>query len=353
MKKNRFKVLGVMSGTSLDGIDIALVTFTRSKSWSFSIENATTYSYSAIWKTRLSNAIHFNDEQLAVLNNDYTAYLAAQINKFKVENGVNNLDAVCSHGHTIKHEPENTYTLQIGNLPELTTLIKENVVCDFRVGDVALGGQGAPLVPIGDDLLFHEFNYCLNLGGFANISTENITRIAYDICPVNTVLNFYAEKLGYDYDDEGKIARAGQLNIELLEELQNLHFYKKDPPKSLGIEWVNKNVFPILQKYEENIPSILCTFTHHVALQITKNLDNLTSSKVLITGGGSFNTFLIELIQKQTKTKIEIPSATIINYKEALIFGFLGVLKLLGENNVLSSVTGAAHDHSSGVIFEL
>jgi len=353
MKKNQFKVLGVMSGTSLDGIDLALVNFSKDEDWHFEIEKAKTVAYSLAWKRKLTDALYYNEEDLVNINREYTAYLAKVINSFKTEYDIQNLDAVCSHGHTIKHEPQNKYTLQIGNLSELAILIKENVVCDFRVGDVALGGQGAPLVPIGDDLLFHEYNYCLNLGGFANISTTKDFRIAYDICPVNTVLNFYAEKLGYDYDDEGKIARAGQLNMELLEKLENLHFYKKDPPKSLGIEWVNENVFPILQKYEENIPSILCTFTHHVALQITKNLDNLTSSKVLITGGGSFNTFLLELIQKQTKTKIEIPSATIINYKEALIFGFLGVLKLLGENNVLSSVTGAAHDHSSGVIFEL
>ncbi len=352
MKKTEFKVLGVMSGTSLDGIDLAVVSFEKTESWQFKIEMADTIPYSENWKHQLTEALFYNEIDLKTINREYTLYLAEVINKFKTDHKIENLDAVCSHGHTIKHEPQNRYTLQIGNLPELATLINEKLVCDFRVEDVVLGGQGAPLVPIGDELLFQEYEYCLNLGGFANISTVQDYRIAYDICPVNTVLNFYSEKLGYDYDDEGKIARSGEINIKLLEELQQLEFYKKDPPKSLGIEWVNENIFPILKKYEEDIPSILHTFTHHVALQIVKTLDNKATSRLLITGGGSFNTFLIELIQKNTRTKVEIPSIDIINYKEALIFGFLGVLKMLGENNVLSSVTGASHDHSSGVIFE-
>jgi len=352
MKKTEFKVLGVMSGTSLDGIDLAVVNFRKSNSWQFEIEIGQTVPYSAKWKTILTEALHYNEEDLKKVNREYTVYLAEAINRFKAENNLEKLDAVCSHGHTIKHEPVNRYTLQIGNLPEIATLIKERVVCDFRVQDVVLGGQGAPLVPIGDELLFHEYDYCLNLGGFANISTMQDFRIAYDICPVNTVLNFYAEKLGFAYDDKGNIARSGKIDSELLEKLQQLEYYKKAAPKSLGIEWVNAQIFSILKHYEEDIPSILHTFSHHIALQIVQNLDDSQSSKLLITGGGSFNTFLIELIQKKTKTKIIIPSEEIINYKEALIFGFLGVLKLLDENNVLSSVTGASHDHSSGVIFE-
>lgn len=352
MKKSVFKVLGVMSGTSLDGIDLAVVVFTKSEAWQFKIEIADTVPYSKKWRNKLTEALNYEEQQLKNINKEYTVYLAEVINSFKINNKLKNLDAVCSHGHTVKHEPENRYTLQIGNLPELANLVNERVVCDFRVQDVVLGGQGAPLVPIGDELLFHEFDYCLNLGGFANISTEKIYRIAYDICPVNTVLNFYAEKLGFAYDDQGKIARDGELNTELLEKLQQLEFYKKKPPKSLGIEWVNAKIFPILREYEDDIPSILRTYSQHVALQIVQNVDNNPSSKLLITGGGCFNTFLIESIQKRTKAKVILPSEEIINYKEALIFGLLGVLKLLDENNVLSSVTGASHDHSSGVIFE-
>lgn len=352
MKKNEYKVLGVMSGTSLDGIDLALVQFKRDGSWSFNIEAAATIPYSRDWKADLSQGIALNPEELQELDERYTEYLAKVISKFIKENEIKDLDAVCSHGHTIKHEPENGLTLQIGNLPELAELTGETVVCDFRVQDVALGGQGAPLVPIGDELLFPEYKYCLNLGGFANISTSvNGQRQAYDICAVNTVLNYYAEKLGKEFDKDGDIARSGRLDPEMLEELESLPFYKLPAPKSLGVEWVNKEVIPLLKKYESDIPSILRTYSLHVAMRISKELGNDEISDVLVTGGGCFNVFLIQQIKKMTQTQLVIPSVEIINFKEALIFGFLGVLKLRGEVNVLSAVTGAENDHSSGVIF--
>ena len=203
-----------------------------------------------------------------------------------------------------------------------------------------------------DELLFSQYTYCLNLGGFANISTNREgTRIAYDICAVNTVLNYYSEKLGHQYDKEGEIARSGTLNADLLENLEALEFYKLPAPKSLGIEWVNQNIFPLLKNFENDIPSILRTYCLHIAMQISKEIGNDASSEVLITGGGCFNTYLLQQIKKMTQTQIVIPSVEIINFKEALIFGFLGVLKLRGEINVLSSVTGAERDHSSGIIF--
>lgn len=352
MKNNEYKVIGVMSGTSLDGIDLALVHFVKEKDWSFEVEVAETVAYTSEWKEALTRAISMDPENLQSLDEDYTAYLAEVISAFIGKNNITEIDAVCSHGHTVKHEPENGLTLQIGNLPELAELTGQTVVCDFRVQDVAMGGQGAPLVPVGDEYLFSEYKYCLNLGGFANVSTNiDGQRIAYDICPVNTVLNFYAEKLGKDYDDGGEIARSGNLNPEMLEELEALKFYKEPGPKSLGIEWVNKEIFPILKKYENDIPTVLRTFTLHVAMQIANELGNNEASEVLVTGGGCFNTFLIQQIKKLTQTKLAIPSVEIINYKEAIIFGFLGVLKLRGEVNVFSSVTGAENDHSSGMIF--
>lgn len=352
MKKNEYKILGVMSGTSLDGIDLAFIQFNRIGHWSFTIEASSTIPYSQSWKESLTTAIAQGPEELQQLDERYTEYLAKVISKFIEDNAISGLDAVCSHGHTIKHEPENGLTLQIGNLPELAELTGQTVVCDFRVQDVALGGQGAPLVPIGDELLFPEYKYCLNLGGFANISTSvDGQRLAYDICPVNTVLNYYAEKLGMEYDKDGEIARSGFLNAELLEELEALSYYKLPAPKSLGIEWVHKEVLPLLKKYESDIPSILRTWCLHAAMQISKELGNEEGADVLVTGGGCFNVFLLQQIRKMTQTHLVIPSVEIINFKEALIFGFLGVLKLRGEVNVLSSVTGAENDHSSGVIF--
>ncbi len=353
MENKVYQILGVMSGTSLDGIDLAFVTFIKEEKWEFSIISAETIPYSQEWKQRLAQGIELDPEELQALDEDYTEYLGEVISAFINKHELRTLDAICSHGHTIKHEPENGLTLQIGNLPELAELTGFTVVCDFRVQDVAMGGQGAPLVPVGDELLFSDYKFCLNLGGFANISTSNLEdkRIAYDICPVNTVLNQYAEKLGMDYDKDGEMARQGRLNPELLEKLEALPFYKTPPPKSLGIEYVNKEILPLIDSLEKDIPSVLRTFTQHVALQLSNEIGNDPSAEVLVTGGGCLNTFLIQQIKKMTLTNLVIPTLEIINYKEALIFAFLGVLKLRDEINVYSSVTGAESDHSSGEIY--
>jgi len=354
MKKANYKVIGVMSGTSLDGIDLVYVNFDFKNSWSYKILKAETVPYPLNWQETLAGAINYSEERLTDLNKKYTNFLAGIISRFIETHQIKDIDAVCSHGHTIKHEPENNYTLQIGNLPELAYLSGQKVICDFRVQDVALGGQGAPLVPIGDKLLFSDYKYCVNLGGFANISMEkNGQRLAYDICAVNTVLNYYSQKLGKEFDEGGKLASSGELNKNLLKELNKLPFYAQKPPKSLGIEWVKSEVFPILEKYEENIPNILHTFTFHLAQQIAKTLDDGPESKVLMTGGGTFNNFLMRLLKNESQCHFTIPSDEIINYKEALIFGLLGVLKLRDEVNVLKSVTGAKKDHSSGVIYEI
>ncbi|SHF49494.1 anhydro-N-acetylmuramic acid kinase [Salegentibacter echinorum] len=354
MKKASYAIVGVMSGTSLDGIDLVYMKLNYKNSWKYKILEAETVPYPLNWKETLEEAIRYSEEKLEKLNDKYTHYLAEVISCFLEKHQIKHLDAVCSHGHTIKHEPQNNYTLQIGNLPRLAYLTGQKVVCDFRVEDVALGGQGAPLVPIGDELLFSDYKFCLNLGGFANISTEiNGERQAYDICPVNTVLNYYARKLGKDFDEGGKLAATGKLNKDLLEKLNNLEFYSQKPPKSLGIEWVNEEILPLLLNFEENIADILHTYSIHVAQQIANALDNDPNSKVLVTGGGAFNNFLIRQFKKESKCHFSIPSKDVINYKEALIFGLLGVLKLRNEVNVLKAVTGAERDHSAGLIYEV
>jgi anhydro-N-acetylmuramic acid kinase len=271
---------------------------------------------------------------------------------FIQKNDIQNIDAVSSHGHTILHQPQNGFTLQIGNLPEIATLINQKVVCNFRVQDVRLGGQGAPLVPIGDRILFSEYDYCLNLGGFSNISFEqNNQRIAFDISPVNTVLNFYANKLNLDYDDRGKISKSGKVNSDLLKDLNDLDYYKKTFPKSLGIEFVKEIVLPLIEDHSISIEDKMHTFTEHIAVQTAFILSN-KKGELLITGGGAYNDFLIERMQFHLPNiEIIIPDAKTLEYKEALIFGLLGVLKLRNEINVLSSVTGAKNDHSSGVEF--
>lgn len=351
MEKNEYLVLGIMSGTSLDGLDVALIRFWRNKTWEYEILQAATFPYSKAWEKQLAEAVFYADAELEKLNSEYTNYLAEVIADFIEKHQLKDLDAVCSHGHTIKHEPQNGYTLQIGNRPELAQLLGQTLVCDFRVQDVELGGQGAPLVPIGDELLFKEYDYCLNLGGFANISSnENGRRIAYDICAVNTVLNHLAGRMGLAYDHNGSTAQKGNLDAELLRQLNSLEFYTQKPPKSLGIEWVNKHIFPLLEKVETS--TALHTYVVHAAAKIAACFDNNAASKVLVTGGGAFNGFLMIKIQEATACQIHIPAPDLVNYKEALIFGFLGILKLRGEVNVLGSVTGASRDHSSGKVFK-
>jgi anhydro-N-acetylmuramic acid kinase len=352
MKKSDYKVLGVMSGTSLDGIDLAECSFSVSEEglWGFEIGVAETIPYSPEWKTRLQEAIHFSEGRLHTLNEQYTLLLGNSIAAFIREHRLKDLDAVCSHGHTILHRPDKGITLQIGNLPEIAAYTGQQVVCDFRAQDVKLGGQGAPLVPIGDRLLFGEYDYCLNLGGFANVSYESDSgRIAYDICPVNIVLNHYALKLGVPFDDGGRIAAEGDVNKKLLQQLNRLEFYGTSPPKSLGLEWVQKEIFPLLEASGASAKDIITTFTEHIAIQLAGQFGG--GSKILVTGGGAYNHYLLERLKHHKLATFAIPSREIIEYKEALVFALLGVLKLRDEVNCLASVTGALHDHSCGVIF--
>lgn len=352
MIKNRYNVIGVMSGTSLDGLDLAHCTFTYTHTWEFKIREAETWSYSPDWRDKLRNLVTLKPSELKQLDKGYTHFLGETISQFIDKHQLTHLDAVCSHGHTALHQPQDKLTYQIGNLPELATFLNQTVVCDFRVEDVALGGQGAPLVPIGDRLLFGQYGYCLNLGGFANISFEhNGQRIAYDICPVNIILNRYVASLGFDYDEGGRIAASGTINMALLEQLNALPFYTRKHPKSLGLEWVQLNVIPLIDAFTLDTKDILRTLVEHIAIQIANEIKSNGNTAVLVTGGGAFNTFLMHCLSRHTKADIVLPETSIIEFKEALIFGFLGVLKLRNEVNCLRSVTGAKRDHSSGKIY--
>ncbi|TRX40021.1 anhydro-N-acetylmuramic acid kinase [Flavobacterium restrictum] len=353
MKKEYYNVIGVMSGTSLDGVDLAHILFSiKNGKWTFEMLESETIGYSQSWIIILKTAVDFSKKQLQEVNESYTVLLAGIIDAFIQKYNIKNLDAVCSHGHTILHQPQNGFTLQIGNLPQIAILLRQKVVCDFRVHDVQLGGQGAPLVPIGDRILFSDYDYCMNLGGFSNVSFEkNNQRVAFDISPVNTVLNFYANQLGLDYDDKGAISSTGSCNQTLLTQLNALDFYTQLPPKSLGFEYVKETVLPLIENFEIPINDKLNTFTEHVAIQIALALPTQTGN-LFITGGGAYNDFLIARIQFYLpKMTLIIPEKKILEFKEALIFALLGVLKLRGEINVLSSVTGVKWDHSSGNIY--
>lgn len=352
MIKKTYNVVGVMSGTSLDGIDLVYAKFQLNDIWDFEIISSETISYTPLWYDVLKKLVSYTTGELEQIDTDYTDYLATIINNFISKHQIKQIDAICTHGHTALHRPEEGLTYQIGNKPKLATLLNKTTVCDFRMQDVAYGGQGAPLVPIGDKLLFFEYDFCVNLGGFANISTElDRDRIAFDICPVNIVLNHYVAPFGVDYDDSGKIASTGSINFELLNALNALEFYKEHHPKSLGLEWVNINIFPLIDSFKIETKDILRTFVEHIAVQVASEINEKNDSSVCVTGGGAYNEFLIEQIRSLSKNKIIIPSDDIVEFKEALIFGFLGVLKLRSEVNCLMSVTGASKDHSSGKIY--
>lgn len=359
MEQKIYNVIGVMSGTSLDGIDCALIKITITKAFSSQdtssfkaqIRVGQTIPYPNEWRKRLSMAHTFLPDALKKLNQEYTSYLAAVISGFIDEHQLSEIDAVCSHGHTVLHQPDKGFTLQIGNLPDLAKILGHLVICDFRVQDVAMGGQGAPLVPVGDLLLYSHYDYCLNLGGFANVSMQKgASRVAYDICPVNVVLNRYAQQLGMEYDAGGAFAKAGTLNPTLLKELNDIKFYQLDPPKSLGIEWVYEYIFPVLEKSKFSVQTVLATFTEHIAIQLA--LQFKEGASVLVTGGGAYNHYLLERVCLYRDVTLQVPDSKLVEFKEALIFGLLGVLKLEGLPNCLASVTGARQDHSSGMLYK-
>ena len=347
---NSINIIGLMSGTSVDGLDICYVSFDNHDPSKYEIIDCDTIDYDDNLKTKLKNIIKLDNDQIKQIDKEFGEFIGLNVLKFIKKNTLYKADLISSHGHTVFHEPKFNKTLQIGNGEIINKVTKIKTVNNFREQDIQLGGQGAPLVPIGDKLLFDDYKYCLNLGGFTNISVKDSRTIyAYDICPLNTVLNHYANKLGYECDLGGKLSKKGVINIDLFNELNDLDYYKKSYPKSLGLEFVIDNIFPITEKYKIKEVDILATYIEHASFQIKRNIDN--GSKVLLTGGGTFNNNLIKTLNHDSKINFIVPDKTIINYKESLIFALLGYLKINGKVNCLRSVTGASNDHSSGDIY--
>lgn len=356
--KNTYIVAGLMSGTSLDGLDIAVCKFELNENkWRYDILEATTFEYDEARRISLKNVMKGSADSLAKLDFDFGYFQGNAVKSFLDKLNIP-VDFISSHGHTIFHQPENGFTTQIGNGAAVASASGFPVVCDFRSLDVALRGQGAPLVPIGDKLLFKEFDFCLNLGGIANISYDDNTgkRIAFDICPANMILNFLAAQKGHLFDKGGGLARTGSINQKLLETLAQIEYYSKPIPKSLGKEHVDNLFIPLIENTKDGIENLLNTFCHHIAEKVTdiiKRNKTPGKSKVLVTGGGAFNEFLVGLFQEKSTKEIEfiVPDAKIVSFKEALIFAFLGTLRWRNEVNSLSSVTGSTKDNCGGAIY--
>ncbi len=347
------RVLGMMSGTSLDGLDIACCEFTRDESgrWHYTVTHADTFPYDLPWRNRLASLPQGTALEYALADSEL-GHLMGQLARDFIRLNDIKPELIASHGHTVFHQPHRRLTTQIGKGPAIAAETGIPVIYDFRSYDVALGGQGAPLVPVGDRLLFPDYRYCLNIGGFANISEEvGGRRLAYDLCPANIVLNMLAARKGLEYDPGGRIAKDGTPDMKLLEALENLPYYRLAPPKSLGKEWVAENIHPLLTSSLYDPGTLLSTFTEHIARRITAALSPAAGDQMLVTGGGAFNSHLLSLIRKKTPLTIVVPDPLIVKFKEALIFAFLGLLRARGEINVLSSVTGSPGDTSSGAIY--
>lgn len=353
-QKESYKVIALMSGTSLDGLDIACIQFKAQKSqWTHSIICAETLDYSNEIGNMLSTIERANGNALIKAHFQYGHYLGEQASIFIKENHLGDIDFIASHGHTIFHQPDLQFTFQLGHGAAIAASSKNIVISDFRSLDVALGGEGAPLVPLGDRLLFSEYGACVNLGGIANISFDETTqRRGFDVCAVNMVLNHLCQtELQLPFDQGGNIARSGKFSTALFEKLNSLSFFKKLPPKSLGKEWVFTELIPLLNEAPIPIQDKLHTFCHHVAeqLQTVIHTSNL-QDPILFTGGGALNSYLMECIKLKVP-RVHVPDRNTIDFKEAIIFGLLGVLRIREEENSLMSITGAESDSSGGSIY--
>jgi anhydro-N-acetylmuramic acid kinase len=349
-----WRVLGLMSGSSLDGLDMCLAQFTlKEKNWQFKIEKAVTQPYPKSLIHQLGGAHLASLTQLQELDVALGGFFVQAAQAFLVD--VAMPDLLSTHGHTVLHQPARGYTLQIGGAHALAAQLSLPVAYDFRSADVALRGQGAPLVPMGDALLFGQYAACLNLGGIANISfMQNDRHVAFDLAYCNMVLNYLSNQIGAEYDAGGLFAASGKPIPDLLSQLDAWDFYSQDGPKSLGREQFESVIRPILDHSPNSIEDKLHTFTMHLAKQLAASINGLSrQGEVLVTGGGAFNSFLVEALQSRCQLKIVVPNSMIVSQKEALIFGFLGLLRYLRLPNVYSSVTGSRTDHCAGSLIEL
>lgn len=351
---DRFLVTGLMSGSSLDGVDLACCQFHfNSGKWHFEIRAAETYPYPSSLHHQLKEAMTWNSDQLARLDEAMGMYYGTLLNRFHRKHRVSP-ELIASHGHTIFHEPARGRTLQVGNGQVISGITGITVVNNFRSADVAQGGQGAPLVPVGDRLLFGEYGACLNLGGFANISFETAEgiRSAYDIGPCNLCLNWIAARIGKPYDPEGTLAKSGAVEDLLLQTLNQLPYYALPPPKSLGREWFQTHFEPLITHTDLPVSDLMATAVEHLSFQIGASINQTGAAQVLVTGGGAFNLFLLQRLSKYTEARLVVPDHSLIAFKEALVFALLGVLRIRGEINCLASVTGGKQDLSAGEIYE-
>ena len=356
-----YKVIGLMSGSSLDGLDICYTFLEEMRGkWSFDIQEAECIPYEPKMAEQLSRASALPGGDFLKLHTSYGRFLGEKVNEFVRQHGLDHkIDFIASHGHTVYHDPANHTSFQIGDGATIAAVTNRPVISDLRSLDVALGGQGAPIVPIGDKLLFSDFDYWLNIGGIINITVQHEGKhIAFDIGPGNQVLNALAAVEGKEMDENGDLARQGSLLTDVLGKLNGQAYYKKLPPKSLSNDAAKALVFPTLMQSSQNNRDLLRTAAQHMAEQIGNVVKQYPSgkerAKMLVTGGGAFNKYLIELME-QVLEPLNVnpvdPYEQVVKYKEALVMALIGALRWREETNVLSDVTGASKDSISGALW--
>lgn len=357
MPSQNYQLIGLMSGTSGDGLDIALCQFQKKNCWEYEIIQAATIPFPDKLGKSLQASHQLTALELHLLDVDFGRWIGSEVKAFCERHQAAPL-AVCSHGHTVFHQPKKGLSLQIGNGWAIQQTSGLKVINDFRMKDVQLGGQGAPLVPIGDQELFPDMDFCINLGGISNISMDHLgKRIAFDVSPFNLLLNPIAQTLGAEFDHSGKWASEGNVQPELLEQLNQLDFYQQSGAKSLGREDLEQDFLPLIDRSSASSKDKLATLTEHYAAQMSRVIREFATRerpKVLITGGGAYHDHFIDRLDAHLEGRWDYSQAdtNLIEFKEALIFAFLGHLRLLGIDNCLASVTGASHNSCGGTIYE-
>jgi len=350
---NKTTALGIMSGSSFDGLDLAFCEFWQENhQWKYHIVAADTIEYDEEWKIKLQESFSAQGIQLIENHIAYGKFLGEKASEFLQKNRLCP-DVIASHGHTIFHQPDKGFSFQLGDGQALATTSGYLTISNFRNKDILYGGQGAPLVPIGDELLFGEYDYCINFGGIANISfREKGKRVAFDVCPANQLLNHLSRQMGKTFDKNGEIASLGKMNRPLFDALNAVDFYRQPYPKSLSNEQVKSLFIPLIDQSEATIEDKLYTAVKHIAFQIARAVNHSSGHSMFLTGGGARNGFLVKAIRQECPQKeIEVPNPVLIDFKEALIFAFMGILRKNNEPNCLSSATGARKDTSAGVLF--
>lgn len=357
-----YRALGLMSGSSLDGLDIAFVEFHENAGkWEYEILQAECYAYPSEWIDRLRKATGLSALDYQILHADYGHYLGQQVNRFIDDHQLHyKVALIASHGHTTFHLPAKKMTAQLGDGAAIAAETQLPVVTDLRAMDVAFGGQGAPIVPIGEKLLLGSYDYFLNIGGIANISFNGDVYTAFDVCPANRVLNMLANETGREYDKDGEMAASGSVDSALLERLNSQEYYARAFPKSLANDFGTDTIYPLVKDAEIGTANALRTYVEHIAIQIRNAITAMgqqpasKEQRLLATGGGAFNTFLISRLREhlqEMNIEVVVPDAPLVKNKEAVIMALFGVLRWRQEYNVFSTVTGANRNSIGGALW--